>query len=219
MPDTYNTYKNSSKVTVIKIVAIIMSISNILFAVLLFNQLKISDNYSKKIEEYTREKDNLIKLQEEEIEKQCIAYYEQQLRKIMNDYELNFLAQKQWNYALSLNGKPVDRSIIYVEEDYVQLILAEIVEEDDILPPEILMKGTISGADPNDMLQDHINIFTTVDYSVKSEEKGYNKRVVYELKNIPKGTVITLKLSFLLSERLMIGNGPDWESRIEIIRK
>lgn len=196
-----------------------MGISNILFAVLLFNQVKLTNDYSKRIEEYAIEKDNLKKLQEEEIEKQCVAYYEQHLRKIMDEYELSFLAQKQWNYALSVNGKTLDRSIIYIQEDYVQLILAEIIQDDDILPPNILIKGTICSDDPNDMLQDHINVFTTVDYSIKTEEKDYNKRVVYEFKNIPKGTIISLKLSFLLSERLMIGNGPEWESLIEIIRK
>jgi len=212
----YNIYisKNISK-----IVVIVLIVSNILCAALLYNQLIITNEYIKKIEEYENNMNKLTKLQEEEIEKQCVTYYEKHLTKLLDEYELTFLAQKQWNYALSLNGEIVDKSIIYIDDDYVHLILAEIVEEEDILPSQILKKGTISGDDPNDMLQDHINISTNIDYSINVDKNGYDTKVIYDFKNIPKGTLINIKLSPLLSECLQVGKGPHWENRIEIIRK
>jgi hypothetical protein len=202
-----------------KIAAVVLTMLNILCLTLLYNQIIITNEYSKTIEDYKNEINRITELQEKQIEEKCIEYYEQHLTKVLDEYDLNFLAQKQWNYALSLNGKVVDKSIIYINEDYVHLILAEVMEDKEVLPQAILKKGTISGADPYDMLQDHLSISTNIEYSMRVEEEDCNRRVIYDFRKIPKGTIIYLNLSFLLSERLQIGEGPQWESKIQIIRR
>jgi len=201
-------------------IIVILLFSNILFAGSLYNQVKVSHEYEKEIEEKDVIVEKLKNIQKEEIQEQATAYYAQQIQKLLGEQELVFLAQKQWEYTLTLNGNRLKQNTIYITEDSVRIILAELVIDKDILPKEILEKGTVTGSDPNDPLQEHLSIFTNIPYSTKMDENSQGRRVIYDFNNIPQGTVISLKISPLLAERLEIGVADQqWENLVEIIRK
>jgi len=112
------------------------------------------------------------------------------------------------------------QNTVYITEDSVRIILAELVIDKDILPKEILEKGTVTGSDPNDPLHGHLSVFTNIPCTTKMDENSQGRRVIYDFNNIPQGTVISLKISPLLSERLEIGVADQpWENLVEIIRK
>lgn len=202
------------------IIIIALLFSNIIFAGNLYSQIKVSHTYEKEIEEKDVIVEKLKNIQKEEIHEQATAYYAQRIQKLLGEEELAFLAQKQWEYTLTLNGNRLKQNAIYITEDSARIILAELVIDKDILPKEILEKGTVTGSDPNDPLQEHISIFTNIPYTTKMDENSQGRRVIYDFNNIPQGTVISLKISPLLAERLEIGvEDQQWENPVEIIRK
>lgn len=202
------------------IIIVVLLFTNIIFAGNLYNQIKVSHEYEKEIEEKDVIVEKLKNIQKEEIQEKAIAYYAQQIQKLINEEELAFLAQKQWEYTLTLNGNRLKQNTIYITEDSVRIILAELVIDKDILPKEILEKGTVTGSDPNDPLQEHLNIFTNIPYTTKMDENSRGRRVIYDFNNIPQGTVISLKISPMLAERLEIGVADQQlENLVEIIRK
>lgn len=194
----------------------ILLLCNILWIGLFYNQWKIAERDQRDMAQNQK----LVGQGMEEVQAQCKAYYAQQLQKLLGEEDLVFLAQNRWRYVITLNGKVVEREIIYLEEPSAHIILAEFVEDKEILPEEILKKGTITGSDPKDFLQDHLRVITNAAYSTKVETSKQGRRVIYDFKDIPKGTIINLKPSVLLKERLSIGTKEaQWGSYIEVISR
>jgi len=200
-------------------IIVVLLFSNILFAGSLYNQVKVSHEYEKEIEEKDVIVEKLKNIQKEVLQEKATAYYAQQIQKLINEEELAFLAQTQWGYTLTLNGNRIKQNTIYINDDSARIILAELVTDKDILPKEILEKGTVTGSDPNDSLHEHLSIFTNIPYTTKMDENSQGRRVIYGFNNIPRGTVISLKVSPLLAERLEGEADQQWDSLIEIIRK
>ncbi|MTI80439.1 MAG: hypothetical protein FH758_06065 [Firmicutes bacterium] len=201
-------------------IIIALLFSNAIFAGILYNQINVSNEYLNEIEEKDVKLKKSMNLREEEIKTKSIKYYAQQLQKLMSERELVFLAQKHWEYILTLNGNKLKQNTIYINEDSARIVLAEMVLDRGILPKGILEKGTVTGADRNDPLQGHLSLYTNIPYTTRIEENSQGRKVIYGLKKIPEGTVISLKMSPLLAERLGIGmEDQQLERRIEIIRK
>jgi len=201
------------------VIILVILFLNILFAGSLYKQIKVSQEYEKEIEEKDLIVEKLKNIRKEEIQEKATAYYAQQIQKLLSEQDLVFLAQAQWEYTLTLNGNRMKENTIYTNDDSVRIILAELAIDKDILPKEILDKGTVTGNDPNDPLQEYLSIFTNIPYTTKIDENSQGRRVIYDFSNIPQGTVISLKISPLLTERLKIGVvGKQWENLVEIIR-
>lgn len=146
-------------------------------------------------------------------------YYEKKLKGLLSDEELNVLAQQQWNYRLSVNGKKVSSNIIYIEgTPNVRIVLAEVCEVEEILPQAILNKGSLWKSEENASLYDYMTIYTNELYEQTCEESDGNTKCIYNFKDLPKGTVITLHLNDLL--RLKIDDKEKLKSnRVQIIIK
>lgn len=194
----------------------ILLLTNIMTGCFLYHQMQLCGTYKNDIEQKRGELQQFKKQIREEVEAQKEMYYAQQIQKLLPDQELTYLAQNHWQYVLTLNGKQVTEDIVYLKDPAAHIVLAEVVKELDILPRSILKKGTITGGDPLDRLQDHLRMMTNAAYTIAEEETPQGRRVVYDLKEVPSGTIINLKPSILLVDRL--GFGEEGMGRIEIIR-
>lgn len=206
--------------TSIGIIIIILLFTNSITAGILYQQFRIEKGYEIELAVKEDTIKELKTIQEEKMKENSIIYYTMQLQKLLSEQDLIFLAQEQWEYLITLNGEILNQHTIYIEADSAHIIMAELLKDKEILPEEILEKGKITGNDPNDLLQDHCDIYTTIPYTTKVDENKHSRRVVYDFKEIPHGTVISLKMSPILAARLGREEG-NWqgESRIEIIRK
>ncbi|KYH34717.1 hypothetical protein CLTEP_13140 [Clostridium tepidiprofundi DSM 19306] len=146
--------------------------------------------------------DGILNVRKKELDEMFDKYYSDKLRELMGKDDLVILAQKQWNYVLTVNGKKLRGNTIYITDNHIKIVLAEFTNKERVLPKEILMKGTLTGGDPNDSLDSHLKIISQEKYNKHQEEKEGNKRIIYEFNNIPRGTIITLKLSEILKSRL-----------------
>lgn len=203
------------KVSVKNILIIIILIS-ITFNILLLGEIIKTKTESKAvINEYTKkqqELDEKSKANDKELEKIFDKYYSDKLKRIMDKDDIMFLAQRQWNYALTMNGKDIVQNTIYSEDKNIKIVLAEFQNSEKILPEDILLKGSVTGGDPNDSLASQLDIITLRDYKVNEEEQENGKRISYEFNNISSGTMITLKLSEMLMNRLNLK-----DNKLEII--
>ena len=88
---------------------------------------------------YFSEKDENLKSsadsKESDFEKSFDTLYSQKLKKLLDNTEIISLAQKEWNYVITVNGKNVTAKTLYLDNNNVKLILAEIKSKDD-LPAE-----------------------------------------------------------------------------------
>ncbi len=209
--------KTQGNILTVFIFALILT--NLIFAGNLYNQAQFSKEYQIEIEEKANLIDELRNTQENDIKQKCTTYYTAQLQKLLSEQDLVFIAQKQWKYLFTLNGEVQDKHTIYIEEDSAHVILAEILNDNEILPENILRNGRITGNDPNDLLKEHCIVYTTIPYTVREDENDQGRRIMYDFKKIPHGTVISFKISPILAERLGTKYEEHlWESRIEIIR-
>lgn len=159
-----------------------------------------------------------IKSKDSEDQKKFDSLYSQKLKKLLDDTEIIELAQKQWNYVLTVNGGNVNTKTVYLNDNNVMLVLAEIKSKEDILPEDLLIKGEVTGGDPNDSLDSHLKVVSLAEYTRSSEQKDGDSRIIYKFKNIPHGTMISLYLSDMLKYRLNFGKNLD-DNKIELIYK
>lgn len=171
---------------------------------------------------YFSEKDENLKSsadsKESDFEKSFDTLYSQKLKKLLDNTEIISLAQKEWNYVITVNGKNVTAKTLYLDNNNVKLILAEIKSKDDILPEDLLKKGMVTGGDSNDSLDSHMKVVSLAKYIKSSEQKDRNSRIIYEFKDMPHGTIVSLKLSDMLKYRLNLGNELK-DNKIELIYK
>lgn len=194
-----------SKITMKNIFIIILLIS-MTFNIVLFGEiLKTKKQSNAVINEYTekqKELDTKLNANDKEQEKVFDKYYSEKLKKFMNEEDLMFLAQRQYDYLLSVNGEAFRENTLYTDNKNIKIVLAEFQSAEKILPDDILIKGNVTGGDPNDSFGSHLNVTSLAKYNQYKEEDANVKRVCYEFKDIQAGTIITLKLSEMLMNRL-----------------
>jgi len=205
-------------------VLFMITIVSITINIILCGTININKKrYEESIKEYVSKRkslDVILNARKKEFDEMFDKYYSYKLRKLMGEDDLAILAQKQWNYVLTVNGKELRENTIYITDNSIKIVLAEFTNKERVLPKEILMKGTLTGGDPNDSLYSHLKIISQVKYNKYQEEKEGNKRIIYEFNNIPRGTIITLKLSEILKSRLNLDKNKYFSSNeYEIIIK
>lgn len=144
--------------------------------------------------------------------------YSKKLKELLDDAEIIALAQKQWNYVLTVNGSNVSSKTLYIDNNNVMLVLAEIKNKEDILPADLLAKGKVTGGDPNDSLDSHFKVASLAEFTKSLEQEDGDNRIIYKFKNIPHGTIISIYLSDMLKYRLNFQNDMD-DNKIELIYK
>ncbi len=203
--------KTSKKNILIVIISISLTL-NILF---IGQNLKVSAQNKSIIKNYTEKQAELntkLTATDADLEKIFDKYYSERLQKFMDQDDLMFLSQRQWNYAFTMNGVGIGESTIYTEEKNLKFVLAEFQNIEKILPQDILKKGSVTGGDPNDSLEAQVNISSLAKYNKYDENQEQGTRICYEFKDLQPGTIITLKLSEALKYRLNLK-----ENVIEII--
>lgn len=153
----------------------------------------------------------LIKLEEkssqnnEEFEKLFDQHYSDKLKQIIDEDELLNFAQSQWNYVLTINGKRINSNVIYLEDKNLKIVLGEFSNKEKMLPQDILIKGMLTGGDPNDKIQSHLEILSQNKVNINEENTDEGIYIVYEIEGISPGDIVTLKMSSMLKERLGLG--------------
>ncbi|QCX33346.1 hypothetical protein FDN13_06280 [Caloramator sp. E03] len=130
-------------------------------------------------------------------------YYADKLNKLFTQDELIILSQRQWEYKLTANGSDVNSETVYLKDRNLKIVLAEYLKaKEKLLPDEILKTGTITGGDKNDSLSSHLEVISPIPFNTYTEKKDMDSRLCIEVKDIPRGTLITLKLSEILKYRI-----------------
>lgn len=213
-----NNKKINDKLCIMLLIALISFTINIILVCAI---AKNKTEYKAALK-YFSEKDENLKssadLKESDFEKSFDTLYSQKLKKLLDNTEIISLAQKEWNYVITVNGKNVTAKTLYLDNNNVKLILAEIKSKDDILPEDLLKKGMVTGGDSNDSLDSHMKVVSLAKYIKSSEQKDRNSRIIYEFKDMPHGTIVSLKLSDMLKYRLNLGNELK-DNKIELIYK
>lgn len=197
------------------ILIVVISISLALNVLFIGQNFKVSAQNKSIVKNYTEKQEELnakLTATDADLEKIFDKYYSEKLQKFMDQDDLMFLSQRQWNYALTMNGIGIGERTIYTEEKNLKFILAEVQNVEKILPQDILKKGNVTGGDANDSLEAQVKVSSLAKYNKYNESEEQGTRICYEFKNLEPGTIITLKLSEALKYRLNLQ-----ENVIEII--
>lgn len=163
------------------------------------------NKYNEIVYNYTEKEKKLqdnLDMSEENLNKKFEQFYADKLRSFIDEKDLVMLAQKQWNYVLTVNGEPVTGSVYNTSSRNIKIVLAENENSDKILPEEILLKGTVTGGDSNDSLEEHFLVKSSVKFEMKKESYKSGNGICYEFKDIKEPTIITIYLSGPLKYRL-----------------
>ena len=110
--------------------------------------------------------------------------------------------QRQWQYIINANGTEIKSSKMYVKPGNIRIMVAEVLKEESILAEEILKLGSLDKAIEHTTLEDLVEVYSTVPYKVKREETDEGIKYYYDFTDVPSETLIVLKLSPLITERL-----------------
>lgn len=144
-------------------------------------------------------------------------YYSDKIKKLLTPDEMKTLSKRQWKYLVNINGELFNTNTIYLDKtENIRLTFSAFVEDQDILPKDILKQGRFYSQ--NEKLSDYISICSTAEYNASVEEDGINQTYVYEFTNVPQSTVISITLGDLF-KKLLIDNPGVTQNRIEIITR
>lgn len=213
-----NNKKTDNKLNIIILFLLASFAVNIILACAL---VKNKDEAKADIKHFSEENEKLksdANLKESTDKKSFDLLYSKKLKKLLDDAEIITLAQKQWDYVLTVNGSNVSSKTLYIDNNNVMLVLAEIKNKEDILPADLLDKGKVTGGDPNDSLDSHFKVASLAEFTKSLEQKDGDNRIIYKFKNIPHGTIISINISDMLKYRLNFQNDLD-DNKIELIYK
>lgn len=203
-------YKKSPYM-IIMLVLLLLSFS---LNIILYGEKKQAhDTYSKLLSDYKNIEEKVNELENIDNDKLKIMfkdYCSENLHKVMNDTELAYLAQRQWNYALTVNGEEFNSKTMYTESKNIKILLSEIAPKENLLPDDILCTGKVTGGDPNDSMKEHISITAPADFIINEETVKNGQMLSFDFSDVPKGTIIYVNLSEMLKYQLKL------EEKIEL---
>lgn len=173
---------------------------------------KIINTLNKSMEEVynekTKELDKKLKITNEEQRKLQDSYYEEMLIKLLGKEKLTVIAKENYKYSIYVNNMEIKEDQVNINSKDILIILEEKEIKESNLPSEIEKWGSITGGDISDKFYDYLSVKADIlyDMQVKHLENEKSTQVYYIFKDVPRGTIITLKISEVLSERLKITN-------------
>lgn len=213
-----NNKKIDDKLRIIILILIISFTANIILTCSLVKSKVESKAATKSFSEEDKKLESDINSKGSSDKKNFDKLYSEKLKKLLDDDEIITLAQKQWNYVLTINGSNVTSKTVYLKDNNIMLVLAEIKRKDDVLPEDLLIKGKVTGGDPSDSLDSHFKVTSLAEYTKSEETKDGSYRIIYKFSNIPHGTMISLDLSEILKYSLNFGDKLD-DNKIMLIYK
>ena len=191
------TYKN-----LLKLSTIILMMSALLNLWLTRQVIIQKYGQESKAQEKTEEIERLIEANIETITNQLNEAYNKTIKESFTQEELENAMQRQWQYIINANGTEIKSSKMYVKPGNIRIMVAEVLKEESILAEEILKLGSLDKAIEHTTLEDLVEVYSTVPYKVKREETDEGIKYYYDFTDVPSETLIVLKLSPLIAERL-----------------
>ena len=191
------TYKN-----LLKLSTIILMMSALLNLWLTRQVIIQKYGQESKAQEKTEEIERLIEANIETITNQLNEAYNKTIKESFTQEELENAMQRQWQYIINANGTEIKSSKMYVKPGNIRIMVAEVLKEESILAEEILKLGSLDKAIEHTTLEDLVEVYSTVPYKVKREETDEGIKYYYDFTDVPSETLIVLKLSPLIIERL-----------------
>ncbi len=130
-------------------------------------------------------------------------YCVEKLSKWLDEKELQYIAQRQYQYYLMVNEKLVTGDTIYLSNvNTVKIVLSEVVTEDRSLPEELQKTGSLEYGDAEAKLSNYISVYSIQDYEVIKTVEGVNTKYTIEIKDVTKNSVISIVLNQILLDNL-----------------
>lgn len=155
-----------------------------------------------KVQEKADETERLIEENTQMITKELTDAYNKTIQESFTKEEMENAMQRQWQYIISANGTEVKSSKLYVKPGNIRVMVAEVLKDENILSEELLKLGSLDKAIDHTTLEDLVEVYSTIPYKVKREETDEGIKYYYDFTNVPTETLIVLKLSPLIIERL-----------------
>lgn len=158
------------------------------------------DAYRKEIESLKKQLSDL----QQSMPKLHDEYYEKKLAQFFTEDEMKKMGYKEWKYTLSANNKQFNHEdYLYLSSSEVTIALSE-THASDLLPKKFQILGSITGGDSKDSFYNHLIIDSPVPWEEKLEQEGNRSTMKYIFEGVPRGTIITLRLTEALRERLQL---------------
>ncbi len=131
------------------------------------------------------------------------AYYKERLETLLTPEEITYVAQRQWEAHLSVNGKEVTNSTLSLNgPQNIRIMIGEVALRDDLLPKEILASGKLDQANDGEPLTEYIEVITDHPYEIVRKESDCSIKYYYEFKEVPSGSMIIFQMNTVLKEHL-----------------
>lgn len=162
----------------------------------------------------TKQKQQIsVQNQEDEAEKKLIetqealrqelnATYNKAIKEAFTEEELANAMQRQWKYIISVNNEEIKSSTKYIHAGNIRIMVAEVLKGKSALAQEILQMGCIENMVKNMNMEDLIEVYSTVPYTLQREETNEGIKYYYDFAAVPKETLIILKLNPILTDKL-----------------
>lgn len=191
------TYRNLLKIsTLILIVSVTLNIGFVR------KLLSAKEEAQYKAQEEVNEMERGFEKRQAKLKQEISASYNKAIKEAFTREELAQAMQRQWQYIMSVNGDEIKSSNQYIKAGNVRIMVAEVLKGESPLSQEILQLGCLDESIGNMNLEDLIEVYSTVPYTLKREEAEEGIKYYYEFTEVPKETFIILKLSPLITEKL-----------------
>lgn len=191
------TYKNLLKIsTLLFIISVILNVG--------FVRQLIIETQKQQI----REQDQISEMEKKFAERQealraeINESYTRAIKEAFTKEELANAMRRQWQYVMSVNSDEIKSSNKYIRAGNVRIMVAEVLKGSSALSEEILQMGCLDKTIDNMSIDDLIEVYSTVPYKLKREETKEGIKYYYDFIDVPKETLIILKLNPLLTEKL-----------------
>lgn len=191
------TYKNLLKISTIVLM------SSALLNIGLTREIIIQKNAEEtKAQVKAEDTERLIEENTQTITKALTQAYNEAIKKSFTKEELENAMQRQWQYIMSADGLEIKSSQMYIKPGNIRVMVAEVLKDESVFEEDMLKLGSLDQAIDHTTLEDLIEVYSTVPYKVKREETDEGIKYYYDFTNVPAETLIVLKLSPLIIERL-----------------
>lgn len=207
--------RNTNSKGIIIVLSVIIIILSALNAISYY-QLKQKEAWAESIRQNHVESNQILEEKIQAVDNKLLElqekYYEDKITKLLGLEKLMSYAKEQWQYSLTANNLPFEEDHIYLSTKNVTLVLSERQPSEKLLPLNVHKSGALASGDDSDKFYDHLIIESQVPYDTKIENGDNYTNVIYTFNNVTRGTIITLRLSEPLKERLFLN-----QNTLEII--
>lgn len=193
-------------IIVLSIIILLLSALNIIS----YYQIKQKEAWAEDVRKTHVESNQILEDKIQAIDNRLFElqdkYYEDKITKLLGNEKLMSYAKEQWQYSLTANNLAFEEDHIYLSTKNVTLVLSERQPTEKLLPLNVHKSGALASGDNSDKFYDHLIIESQIPYETKVETGDNYTNVSYTFSNVTRGTIITLRLSEPLKERLFLSH-------------